>query len=175
MDDGSLNVLASKETIQNAPNQKEDEPISKQAEEELESYYGWPNYWGGLGPWGGFASPLEFMDVHSNGLKEEPPNEYEANYHLRSAKDIKDDPIGFTVEATDEQVGNIYDFVVSEDSWEIKYIVVETQKVLPTRYVLLATDKVTELNWAEKKVYVNQTADEVKQGEDIELNFSSTK
>ena len=69
LENGSLNVLASKETIKNAPNCHEDEPVSKQAEMELFNYYGWSNYsigLGGLGgPWGGFIYPQELVDAQN--------------------------------------------------------------------------------------------------------------
>src|SRR5688572_29983193 len=52
-----------------------------------------------------------------------PPSDgLDASVHVRSADDLT----GFHIEATDGEIGHVDDFLIDEDSWRIRYLVVDT-------------------------------------------------
>ena len=56
--------------------------------------------------------------------------------HLRSTKDV----IGHSIQALDGEIGHVEDFVVDDETWIIRYLVVDTRNWLPGKRVLIATD-----------------------------------
>ncbi|WP_213959912.1 MULTISPECIES: hypothetical protein [unclassified Variovorax] len=54
---GLLNVSITREQVKNAPDIDSEKPVSHQYEVHYAAYYGYPNYWGGLGIWGGGSYP----------------------------------------------------------------------------------------------------------------------
>jgi hypothetical protein len=52
--------------------------------------------------------------------------------HLRSVKEV----IGYHIQATDGDIGHVEDFVVDDEVWALRYVVVDTRNWLPGRKVL---------------------------------------
>jgi hypothetical protein len=59
-------------------------------------------------------------------------------------------------------MGHVEDFVVDDEEWAIRYVVVDTRNWLPGRKVLVSPDWVPEVSWSERKAYVGLTRDEIK-------------
>ncbi|WP_407271605.1 PRC-barrel domain-containing protein [Radiobacillus sp. PE A8.2] len=175
MNNSTVNVLASKETVKNAPHKSNDEPVSKQVEIDLATYYGWPTYWNGLGPWRGFDNPYALANAERDGLLDDNDVEKEYDFHLRSSNEIKGDVFGYSIEAEDGKIGHVSDFVVDDANWKITYFVVETKNILVGKFVLIATDWIKDINWDEKKVVVDLTKEQVKQGADFNPNEPITR
>lgn len=153
-----IDLTESAEKVKNAPIKNEHTQISKHNEEELANYYGWPNYWTGVGPWGGFSTPSELTVAHrEEKLQRGVQADGDDLHQLRSVNDVKGELTGFNVEGTDEKIGNVSDFVIDQKTWQIKYFVVDTSKILAGDLVLLAKDWITEINWHDKKFFVNVT------------------
>lgn len=62
---------------------------------------------------------------------------------LRYAGDIE----GFTIQATDGEIGTIKDFFFDEDEWTVRYLVVKTDGWLTGKRVLLAPAAVDSISW----------------------------
>ncbi|WP_334313205.1 PRC-barrel domain-containing protein [Terrihalobacillus insolitus] len=171
MENNTVNVFATKETVKNAPHQLDDAPVSKQTEQHLANYYGWPTYWSGLGlgAWGGYDNPYAFGDAYNNGLIQNNVSADDlGDDHLRSTNHIKGDFTGYRIEALDGEIGHVSDFAIDETNWKIEYLVVETRNWLLGEFVLIATGWVKEINWEDKKVLINLTKEQVKQGAELD-------
>ncbi|GGM42743.1 hypothetical protein GCM10011351_30870 [Paraliobacillus quinghaiensis] len=182
IENGSLNVLASKETIKNAPNRDEDEPVSKQAEMELFNYYGWPNYSFGLGgvvgpgPWGGYTYPQELVDAQNRGVLQDGVSEDDANEpNLRSVNEIDGSFFGYDVEASDGEIGHVTDFVIDDKNWKIYYIVVDTKGLLTSEHILLSTDWISNVEWESKKVSIDLNKEQFKKIKEFKTNEPITR
>ena len=70
--------------------------------------------------------------------------------HLRSTKDAD----GHTIEALDGEVGHVEDFVVDDETWTIRYLIVATRNWWPGKKVLIATRSVDRISWQESRVYL---------------------
>lgn len=148
-------VKLTKEQVQNSPSIDTAKPVSRQHETELHGYYGWPIYWGSM--LGGIqAAPLMIMDtVREDETSQGKPK---GDTHLRSTSEVT----GNHIEATDGEIGHVEDFVVDDETWAIRYLLVDTRNWLPGKKVLVSLQWIKRMSWAESKVYVDLTSDAIK-------------
>jgi uncharacterized protein YrrD len=150
-------VNLTKEQVQNSPSIDTDKPVSRQHESELHGYYGWPIYWGNGPVFGAFqASPVMIMEPASE--EQAPPEEPDADAHLRSTAQTA----GYHIEATDGEIGHVEDFVVDDETWAIRYMLVDTRNWLPGKHVLVSPRWCKRVSWEESKVFVDLTRDAIK-------------
>ena len=69
---------------------------------------------------------------------------------------------GFHVRASDGPMGHVDDFIVDESTWRIRYLVIDTSNWLGGKWVAIAPDSVARLDWAEQRIYVELTQDEIR-------------
>jgi hypothetical protein len=149
-------IRLTKKRIENSPVPDEDAPISRQHEIRWHKYYGWPFYWGGTYAWGAVPYPGELYDKNS---QENETDEVDlGDDHLRSVNEVTD----YRIQATDVEVGHVEDFIVDDETWIIHYMVVDTRNWLPGKKVLVAPTWIDSVDWAENKVSVSLTAEQLK-------------
>ena len=83
---------------------------------------------------------------------------------LRSTQEMKNYAIG----ATDGEIGHVIDFFFDDQSWVIRYLVVETGSWLMSRKVLISPFALLKADWANKRLPVHLTRDQVKNSPDID-------
>lgn len=147
-------VDLTREEISNSPDISTDQPISRQQETDLHKYYNWAAYWGGpLGlaatPIGPIPSPDELKPSVSTAEREN---------HLRSTKEV----IGYTIQASDGKIGRVDDFIIHQENWIIRYMVVDTTHWFAGKKVLIPPDWIKEISWANAEVSVDVTKETVK-------------
>ena len=120
-DEKRLPVALTKEQVENSPD-VDSKNFSRQHERSYYDYYGWPYYWVGGDVWGG-ATSLASLAAEKRMEMAVVEQENDDETHLRGAKEV----MGYYIEATDGDIGHVDDFVVDDDTWEIRYMVV-TQK-----------------------------------------------
>ncbi|MGV8880460.1 MAG: PRC-barrel domain-containing protein [Sphingobacteriaceae bacterium] len=158
-------VNLTKEQIKKSPNIDTEQPVSRQHEMELYTHYSWTNYWGG-GLWaGGLGTTGMMMPMSALPMEDAIKNSrYETGIeagcdpHLRSAKNVQ----GYTIDALDENIGNVEDFIVDDSNWKIHYMVVDTGNWFPGKKVTLSPHLIKEINWETSEVTVNATVEQVK-------------
>jgi hypothetical protein len=91
--------------------------------------YGWPPYWTGPYVWGYnrdvIKNPVQELQSAAKGASWDP--------HLRSMRDLE----GQHIQALDGEIGHITDFILEDQSWVIRYLVVDTRNWLPGKKVLI--------------------------------------
>lgn len=71
--------------------------------------------------------------------------------------------LGSSIYATDDNnVGSAKDLFFDGDTWDVRYIVIDTGKWLPGKHVLLTPADVNRADWGRKQFSVRQTKDQVK-------------
>jgi PRC-barrel domain len=83
---------------------------------------------------------------------------------LRSLKAVQ----GYKVVATDGEIGKVHDFHFHDDTWIIRYLVVDTGHWLPGRKVLVPPRALCQPNWAGLKFPVALTREQVEKSPDID-------
>lgn len=160
-DNQQFPVGLTKDQIENSPDIDTDKPVSRQNEAALSTYYTWDNYWGddahGAGIFGSMPSELYESDIAAPQNVEYVPDP-NADTHLRSTEEVK----GYSIHATDGEMGKVVDYIMDDTNWKIDYLVVECGSWLNSRKVLLSTQNITEVNWENKTVIVNISTSQVE-------------
>ncbi|MBK5207437.1 MAG: PRC-barrel domain-containing protein [Polaromonas sp.] len=164
-----LPVSITKEKVKNSPAIDTDKPVSRQHEMAYMGYYGYPYYWGGAGFWGGGAYPGMLMtgysgfgaarpEVEEAYARAEAARHQDDDLHLRSCKAVK----GYHIHASDGDIGHVQGLLVDEETWAIRYIIVDTSNWWLGHQVLIAPQWIQDVSWPDAKVSVNLTRQAVK-------------
>ncbi len=170
--DRTLPVSITKEQVKNSPSIDTDQPVSRQNEEQYLGYYGYPNYWGGAGVWGGGMYPFAMVPGYAGFGVDRVERERETEAHLRAerARHRNDDPhlrssnavIGYHIHATDGEIGHVAGYLVDEQTWAIRYLIVDTSNWWMGHKVLVAPEWITDVNWSDETVSVDLGREAVK-------------
>jgi hypothetical protein len=145
-------VRLTKKQIEEAPDLDEAATVSREYEKKWLDHYGWSYYWFGGGLWGPAADPT---GLYVKGEKEKIRQEgaKPVKSHLRSVQEVK----GYRIRTVDGEIGHAEDFIVSDETWDIRHMVVDTRNWLPGGRVLVSPAWIDRVDWAESNisVYVN--------------------
>ena len=160
----NIDVALSREQVKNSPDIDTHQPVSRQHEREYLGYYAYPEYWDGGGLWAMGAFPLLPLapptpeEAAANAELREK-DRLAADVHLRSSTKVS----GYKIQAADDSIGHVKDFIFDDESWTIRYLVVDTRNWWPGgTKVLFATHWIDRIDWASESVYVSLTREQVK-------------
>jgi len=159
-DSNVLPVSLTMEQVKNSPEIQSDLPVSRQNEIELMQYYGWVHYWGPIGKPDSGRGAGEDPDVQSRADSEVA----EWDPHLRSTGEVT----GYNIQSTDGQIGQIKDLIVETSDWNIRYIVVDTQKWLPGKKVLISSAWINKVDGVDRRVHVDLSSEAIKDSPEFE-------
>lgn len=77
---------------------------------------------------------------------------------------------GFSISATDGELGKVKDFYFDDESWTIRYLIVETGSWLVGRKVLISPHAITNVDWEGSTFVSNLTQEQVKSSPDIDTD-----
>ena len=152
--------------IEASPDIAKDEPVTMQHQGQLYSFYG--------------ADPYSELDLYSSNMTggsevisglgvsaadvERGITAGTTHYgsetgdpHLRSMKSVR----GYHIHASDGSIGHIGDFLVDDESWEIRYLIVDTRNWWPGTQVL-SPIAVKSIDISENEVRLTVRRDQVK-------------
>lgn len=154
-----------REQIQNSPGIESRKPVSRQYEEEYYHYYGWQSYWSGAGMWGanGFpvVPPPDLKPIKQGRLERSGSN---GDLYLRSAKALS----GYRIQTDQGVVGHITDFVMDEQSWEIRKLIVDTGNWFSGKEIAITPAQIERISYHESRIFVNVTMDAIREAPEFE-------
>ena len=174
-DNRAIGVSLSREQVKNSPDIDTEKPVSRQHEREYSSYYGYGAYWSGPYLWGIAGYPV-YPLLRSDSVR--PPEDVvgdlsrrvpdqSEDVHLRSSKQVA----GYHILGTDEDIGHVKDFVFDDESWVIRYLLVDTHNWWPGgKKVLLATQWVENVDWSDSTVEIKLTREQIKSSPEYDEN-----
>jgi hypothetical protein len=74
----------------------------------------------------------------------------------------------YTIRARDGDIGSVYDAMLDDEFWILRYLVVDTGHWLPGRRVLLTPGVLGQPNWQEHHLPVDLTISQVKNSPDVD-------
>jgi uncharacterized protein YrrD len=152
----NIAINLTKKQIEDSPPLDSDKPVSRQFEEYYYEYYGWPMYWYGPYAWGPYPYPYLVRDRET--LKEyQAEKKWDPN--LRSTNAVS----GYHVQASDGGIGNVEDFIIDEETWTIRYLIINTRNLWPGKMVLVSPRWIKDVSWSDLKVFVNLTREAIRQ------------
>jgi hypothetical protein len=168
----TLPVALTRDQVGDSPNIDTDKPVSRQHEEQYLGYYGYPNYWDGMGLWGEGVYPLgaAASDMGNRPGWAERQHEDEVVLRMERERHRNDDPhlrsceavIGYRVQGMDGETGNVSGFLVDEVTWAIRYLIVDTSNWWVGHKVLIAVPWITGVHWSSNTVSIDLNRSEIK-------------
>ncbi|KAF0141836.1 MAG: PRC-barrel domain-containing protein [Stygiobacter sp.] len=150
-----IKIDLTKKQIEDSPSLNSDKPVSRQFETDYYGYYGWPLYWDGPNMWGYFPNIVrdnkKWGDVKKGEESWDP--------YLRSTHEVT----GYNIQAADGEVGHVEDFIIDDETWAIRYLIVDTRNWLPGKKILLSPFWIERVSWSESKVFVNLPMEKIKE------------
>lgn len=144
-----------REKVKNSPHIGLDKPVSREYERDYFRYYNWPYYWGYGGVWGDWGYPGVLAKTPwSEPLVETPPRET----HRISVREVS----GYRIMGSDEEIGHVQDIIVDDESWAIRYLVVDTRNWWSGKSVILAPHWIERIDPATQTVHINLPREVIK-------------
>ena len=111
--------------------------LVRDSETVLLAHYSQPVYWEGANIWGMFDTPSALLSAREEPILRRGSATGDAVVErLRSTEEIK----GYHIQASDGEIGHVDDFLIGEESWRIRYLVVDTSNWIGGKSVLVGTD-----------------------------------
>lgn len=166
-DEKVVPVSLTRDQVRESPDVDLDRPVSRQDLENVNAYYGWPAFWlggpaTGSTPTTGYPIAVAPMDAANRPDAQREPEPFEEasrerDPDLHSAREV----MGYRLRAADDHVGTVDDMLL-DDSWAIRYLVVDTGGILPGKRVLIAPEWVKDIVEGEREVTVEISASIVR-------------
>lgn len=147
-------VDLTKKQIENSPALASDEPVSRQYEMQYYGYYAWPMYWYGPYAWG----PTTYPARGGERWAQPPRGQDTDDPHLRSTGDVA----GHHIRAEDGEIGHVEDFLIDDETWTIRYLVVDTRNRWPGKQILISPQWIERVSWRDAKVFINLPRETIK-------------
>ena len=133
-----LVVGLTKDQIRRSPPADTDLPVARRRATEAARVLVWEAYWAGI------------PDV---------PDRVQGDPHLRSTKVLT----GLHIHCADGLLGHVDDFIIDNESWRIRYLVVETRNWWPGKHVLVELSWIESIRWEDGEIYLTRSREEVLQ------------
>lgn len=150
-----INLDLTKKQIEDSPLLSTDKPVSRQFEEDYYGHFGWPMYSAGPFIWGAFS---EIERDHKKWITDTVKAKKSWDPHLRSTHDVS----GHHIQASDGVIGHVEDFIIDDQTWAIRYLIIDTKNWLPGKMVLVSPEWIERVSWSDAKVYVNLSSENIK-------------
>jgi uncharacterized protein YrrD len=159
----TIDVALTREEVKNSPDVDTHKPVSRQQELSNLRYYGVPPYWTGPELWGAARYPMRMTPADRAELdraieRAQAEAAVQGDDHLRSTREVT----GYQIDATDGDLGKVGDFLVDEDTWAIRYLVVNTSRWWFVKQVLIPPSWTTSVHWDKRAVSIKVTREHVQ-------------
>ena len=154
--------------VENSPSIDLDQPVSRQKEQALRAYFQWPAYWDLSGaPLARTVKPV-LPDEAQQALDQS--NDF-GDPHLQNVNEVLD----YSIQAVDGKIGHVDDFIIDDQSWHVKYMVVDTGNWLPGKKVLVAPGWIQDISWTDKIASVVHTREQIQSCPEFDPDIPLTR
>ena len=140
-----------------------DKPVSRQFEDTYNGYYGLPRYWSGPYIWGAYPYIMRDRKTWKEFTHDEKTLVSPFAQHSRRE--------WTSHSASDGEIGHIEDFIIDDETWAIRYLVIDTQNWWPGKKVLVSPLWIERVSWDESKVFANLLRETIKQSPEYTEEF----
>ena len=152
-------VRLTRQQVKDSPDILSDAPVSRQMETNLYGHYGWDPLWVGGNYLANYASGMggAFEPAEGRfdaGLLEAgraASGASDSDPRLRSLTSV----IGYHIQASDGPIGHVESFLVDDESWTIRYLIIDTKNWWPGRHVVMSPYAVRGISWTDRDVTLN--------------------
>lgn len=152
-----LSVSLTMAQVRGSPDVSADRPVSRLQELEYLKYYDQPPYWMLGAEVGGSAiaidAAMRAAAAEAEATGAGPPT------HLRSSREV----LGYHIEASDGSIGHLRAYLIDDDSWRVRYLVVDTSPWWFGKDVVISPQWVSKVSWGGRCLHVDQTRDAIRE------------
>lgn len=118
------------------------------------------------GDWGrtGVHVNLSREDVRNSPALDDAAMPDVADERLDSVKTTS----GYHIRARNGEIGHVDDFLIGQDSWRIRYLLVDTSNWIGGRSVIVSSDAVERVDKEDNQIYVAADRDVIKNAPELE-------
>jgi len=109
--------------------------------------------------YGGLDAEYRQMEASNARELDEPGRDQVDDQHLRSCKAT----MGYHIHATDGDIGHVRGVLVDEETWAVRYMIVDTSNWWLGHHVLIAPQWIQAVSWSEEAVSVLLTRQAIKE------------
>ena len=129
-------------------------PASPLFEEARTAHPGWP-----VQPGGPRRHGLPASSLRDPGERCGPAGpEHGWDTHVRSTHDLS----GYQTQAVDGEGGHVEDVVIDDETWAIRYLIINTHGLWPGRRALVSAQWVERISWGEARVFVKLAREAIR-------------
>jgi hypothetical protein len=161
-----ITVRLSKQKVKDSPGILSDSPVSQQMQTDLYGYYGWDPLWGGSNYLDGYTYGMgstflpvphdrdtDLLETGRSGSRRD-----DGDPHLRSLTAV----VSYHIEAKDGAIGHVENFLIDDETWAIRYLIVDTRSWWPGQHVLISPYAVRAIDWSGSDVSLDVTREQVR-------------
>ena len=118
------------------------------------------------GDWGrtGVHVNLSRDDVRNSPALDDEAMPDVADERLDSVKTTS----GYHIRARNGEIGHVDDFLIGQDSWRIRYLLVDTSNWIGGRSVIVSSEAVERVDKEDNQIYVDADRDAIKNAPELE-------
>ncbi len=157
-------VGLTRDQVRDSPQLDLSRPLSRGDETQVLGYYGYPAFWGSDDLWGTFGNPGALVMAPAG----QPPA---AEPVAESGVDPEDRGLqstskitGYHLQAKDGEIGHVDDFLIGDESWRVRYLLVDTSNWIGGKSVIVLADELEWIDKTEGKLHIGLTREGVKRG-----------
>jgi hypothetical protein len=170
-------VDLTRDQVESSPDVDTAQPVSRQMEALMYEHYGSAPYWPAdlgapLAGYPGYLPPSGYGYVAPTTVTPPAPmgetvaeRRRSGDPHLRSTNEVT----GYGVQASDDAVGHVEDFLVDPDGWAVRYLIIDPQSWWPGKHVLVAPSWVEDIDWSGGTIRMGHTRNEIKNAPEYDV------
>ncbi len=86
---------------------------------------------------------------------------------LRSLREI----LGYDIQATDDGLGDVDDFLFDDHTWTVRYVVIDTGHWLPGRLVLVSPVEMDRLEWDQQEMHLKLSKQQIEEAPSLDTDL----
>jgi hypothetical protein len=163
--DGRIGLALTRDQIRRSPEYDRTRPFTRDQEEVFFEHYGYSPYWTGPFLWG--PLPAAVAPTGLAGRATEPRlqaaptavlDQGRGDLGLADSQDI----FGTHLHASDGDIGHVEDFLAEDDTWSLRYLVIDTSNWWIGKQVLVSPDWIDRFDWPAGKLHIGLDRASVK-------------
>ena len=173
----AIPVNLSRAQVEGSPGIDTAKPVSRQQEAAYHRYYDYPPYWQSTMLWASSAMPvIAPLDTQIREEEEEAHRQADArlagaDHHLRSSRVV----LSCRIEASDDLIGNVADFLFDEKTWAMRYLIVDTRHWLHGKHVLISPRWIRAIHWSERTLTMALKRREIEQSPEYDPEYATSR
>jgi len=160
-----VRLSLTKDQVWNSPEISEGE-LSREGEIQVLTYYGYPDYWGAASVWGNFDSPTALL-AQATVVKAPATQKYGIDPEARHLRSVKKST-GYHLHARDGEIGHVDDFLIGQESWRIRYLLIDTSNWIGGRSVIVSPEAVERIDKDSGLLYVAADRKAIEQAPELD-------